>query len=384
MPVAAGASNLYFGKDTRVYIQQGSNIWEIPVLSGYSYNQTTNTSEVTLNEMADSAGNSRRGRAYFTDSFAPSEWSFDTYVRPYLVTGTPNKMRAVEEALWANFVAANTFTPATPAWASGVTIGATALDINFNSSNKTTLGVFDIYFVLGASKASPGTAAFSYLADGDTTIYKIADASINEAAITFDIEGIATISWSGMGGSVKEVTSFNASTAIVAGTNQTNNFIRNKLTQLQAVSSVSGSSKTYAITLTGGSITISNNLTYLIPEVLGRVNQPLGHITGARTVSGNFTCYLDEKTNGSIELFEDLSNATTAITNSFALDFYVGGKAAGDAPVGPGVQFKIPQAHLSLPSFDTGDVISVDVAFAALPSTIGATDEISKISYVGV
>ena len=122
----------------------------------------------------------------------------------------------------------------------------------------------------------------------------------------------------------------------------------------------------------------------MIPEVLGRVNQPLGHITGARTVSGNFTCYLDEKTNGSIELFEDLSNATTAITNSFALDFYVGGKAAGDAPVGPGVQFKIPQAHLSLPSFDTGDVISVDVAFAALPSTIGATDEISKISYVGV
>lgn len=384
MPVAAGASNLYFNKDTRVYIEQGSNIWEIPVLTGFSYNQSTNTSEVTLNEMADSTGASRRGRAMYTDSFAPAEWSFDTYARPFLVTGTPNRMRFVEEALWANFVSASAFTPATPAWSNGITFGPTATDITFAASNKTTLGIFNIYFVLGASKASPTTSAFSYLADGDTTIYKITDASINEAAITFDIDGIATISWSGMGGKLAEVTSLNASTAITAGTNLTTNFIRNRLTQLAAVSSVSGSSKTYAITLTGGNITISNNLTYLTPDTIGRVNQPLGHVTGTRSVSGSFTCYLDEKTNGSIELFEDLSLATTAITNQFALDFYVGGKAAGDAPVGPGIQFKIPQAHLSLPSFDTGDVIAVEVAFNALPSTIGAVDEISKITYVGV
>lgn len=380
MPVAAGASNLFFNRDVKVYIEQGSNIWEIPVLNGYNFSQGTNTSDVTLSEMTDASGTSRRGSKMFTDSFAPAEWSFDTYARPFLVTGTPNRMRAVEEVLWANFVAANAYTPATPAWSTGVTLGATALDIDFTGSNKILLGTYNIYFVLGAANAADA----NYEADGDTTIYKASSAVANEVSITFDIDGIATLAWSGFASTLREVASFDASAAITTGTTLTTNFIRNRLTRLSAVSSVSGSSKTYDITLTGGQITISNNITYLTPEVLGVVNQPLGHVTGTRTVSGNFTAYLDEKTNGTIELFEDLSLATTAITNKFALDFYVGGKSGTDAPVGPGIQFKMAQAHLSLPTFDTGDVIATSVEFRALPSTISGTDEISKITYVGV
>jgi hypothetical protein len=380
MPVAAGATNLFFNRDTKVYIEQGVNIWEIPVLSGYNYSQATNSSDVTLSEMADSTGVSRRGSKIFTDSFAPAEWSFDTYARPFLVTGAPNRMRAVEEVLWANFVTSNSYTAGTNSWGSNVAITPTTLDIDFAGSNKILLGTYNIYFVLGASN----TASANYAADGDTTIYKITDAVANEVGITFDLDGIATLAWSGFGGSLKEVTSFNASTAITTGTALTTNFIRNRLTQLQAVSSVSGSSKTYSITLTGGSLTLNNGITFLTPETIGRVNQPLGHVTGTRAVTGSFTAYLDEKTNGTIELFEDLSNATTAITNKFALDFYIGGKAAGDAPVGPGLQFKIPQAHLSLPTFDLGDVIATNVDFKALPSTISGTDEVSKITYVGV
>lgn len=380
MPVATGATNLFFNRDTKVYIEQGANIWEVPVLSGYSFSQTSNTSDVTLSEMSDSTGVSRRGSKVFTDSQAPASWSFDTYARPFLVTGTPNRMRAVEEVLWANFVAANSYTAATPAWASNVVLGLTSLDIDFAGSNKTLLGTYNIYFVLGASNS----ATVNYAADGDTTIYKITGAVANEVSASFAIDGISTLAWSGMGSVLREVTSFDATTAITAGTALTTNFIRNRLTQLAAVSSVSGGSKTYALTLTGGTITISNGITFLTPEVLGRVNQPIGHITGTRSVSGNFTAYLDEKTNGTIDLFEDISLAATAITNKFALDFYVGGKAAGDAPVGPGMQFKIPQAHLSLPSFDLGDVIAVSVDFRALPSTISGTDEITKVSYVGV
>ena len=377
MAVAVGASNLYFSRDTKVYLEQGANIWEIPVLNGFSFSQGTNMSDVTLAEMSDASGVSRRARRSFTDSNAPAEWSFSTYARPYLAGA---KMRAVEEALWANFVALNSYTPATPAWAAGVALGAGALDFDFSASNRVTLGTFNLYFVLGAQTS----ASANYAASGDTTIYKVTGAVINEAAITFDIDGIATIAWSGMGGTLREVTAFDASAAITTGTALTTNFIRNRLTQLAAVSSVSGSSKTYAITLTGGSITINNGITFLTPEVMGMVNTPLGHVTGTRTVSGNFTAYMDEKTNGTIELFEDISLSTNKVTNSFALDFYVGGKAAGDAPVGPGIQFKIPNAHLSLPSFDLGDVVAVSVDFNALPSSISGTDEITKISYVGV
>ena len=63
----------------------------------------------------------------------------------------------------------------------------------------------------------------------------------------------------------------------------------------------------YAVAITAGNITISNNITFLTPEELGRVNQPIEHVTGTRTVTGNFTCYLgssDAATNKSKNLFK--------------------------------------------------------------------------------
>ena len=99
MPV--GDTNLFFNRDTKVYAVQytGSataNVWELPVLNGYSFSQSTNASQVTVNEMASATGNSRRGQASFNDSLAPAEWSFDMYARPTLDTN----VRAPEEVLW--------------------------------------------------------------------------------------------------------------------------------------------------------------------------------------------------------------------------------------------------------------------------------------------
>ena len=53
--------------------------------------------------MSDASGKVEEVRV-FNDSLSPAEWSFDSYARPTLVSGTPDKMFAVEEALWANFV----------------------------------------------------------------------------------------------------------------------------------------------------------------------------------------------------------------------------------------------------------------------------------------
>ena len=92
------AQQLYFSRDTRMFIQfrnpadntetaaklGAGVVWEVPVLDGYSFSQTTNTSEITLAEMESTAGISRRGRRMFTDSLAPAEWSFSTYIRPFI------------------------------------------------------------------------------------------------------------------------------------------------------------------------------------------------------------------------------------------------------------------------------------------------------------
>jgi hypothetical protein len=379
--MAVGDTNLFFSRDTRVFLAQGANIWEIPVLNGYSFSQSTNSSTVTLAEMSDLTGGSRRGQRVFNDSMAPAEWSFDMYVRPTLVAGSPNKMFAAEEALWANLAAANAYTAGTTSWASGVSRGATALDFDFTQSNKVLLGTFDLYFVLGASKV----AGLNYTASDATTIYKISDCVVNEATINFEIDGIAMISWSGMGKQIAELAAYDASAAIRTGLTSTNNMIRNRLTALELTTAGTAPFvPSYDMTLTGGSITISNNITFLTPETLGVVNTPLGHVTGTRSVTGNFTCYLDEKTNGSIDLVEDLLSATSIITNSFGMKFYVGGKASADNPAGPGILFDMAQCHLEIPNINNDDVIAIEVNFTALPSTISGTNEITKIRYVGV
>ena len=134
----------------------------------------------------------------------------------------------------------------------------------------------------------------------------------------------------------------------------------------------------YDVTLTGGNVTISNNITFITPEELGIVNIPTGHVTGTRSVSGSFTCYLsvnsaarDGSGNLSRDLFEDLRALTSTVTNSVALTFSIGGGS------GNRLEMAMPTCHLEIPTHSIEDVISLETNFQSLPSTIDNTDEIT-------
>jgi hypothetical protein len=378
------ADSMFFSRDSKVFVaplntagaEVAGAIWEIPVLDGFSFSQATNTSEVTLNEMSAGSNVSRRGRKMFTDSYAPAEWSFSTYARPFksadgyaaFAAADEDKHSAVEEVLWAMMAGQAQYTvpdaTTEAAWGDAITKGDADMDIVFTASNKTTLGKANIYFQLGGQSAE------------STITYKISNCCINEAGIDFDIDGIATINWSGMGTLISEQANPPTVTRKEA-IGSTGNFIRNRLTELVAVSSVSGGAITYALTLTGGSITISNNMTFLTPETLGVINQPLDHVTGTRSVSGSFTCYLSNATNGSMDLWEDLIGATGIVTNSADLTFKIGG--AGNTPR---VEFDMPACHLEVPTHSIDDIISVEMNFHALGTDIESADELA-IKYVG-
>ena len=417
----------FFSRDTKVFMKWAYDatdtaLYEIPVLDGFSFSQATNTSEVTLSEAANSSGYSKRGRAMFTDSFAPAEWAFSTYMRP-TKSGTGNaaaskehggnaKTFAVEGPLWAAMSAQN-YDKAIAAGTSGNVFASAAATyepdvFDFQNSNQVTLGVFDLFFVLGAAKDST-TGIYETGQDG-VTVYKVANCSVGSASVDFDIEGIAQVAWSGQGQTIEEAVAINTGTSsanladgstgqaaettkglINEGISATNNYIRNKLTDLvisydasetTGTKGLLGSSDTtYSVTLTGGNITIENNLTYLTPETLGSVNLPLGHVMGTRSVSGNFTCYLNDTSEGSLQLFEDLQESRGVITNAFDLSFAMGGSSST-----PKVTFDLDKCHLELPTHSIEDVISVDVNFHALPSDLSsgtatsATNEV-KISY---
>lgn len=470
------ANNLFFSRDTNVYLIVGNKKYTIPVLDGFSFSQATNTSEITLNEMSNSDNVSRRGRQVFTDSFAPAEWSFSTYARPSKNTGgsaggrAGNSHYAPEDILWAMMagdagqggattgVLTGTFSggqisgptalgdgtygdnqllavetdgggegavveigisdvgglwsasisgdayggqgydsgdklfvskeelksafglAALPSndltltiQAGNVTTGnqniegytstATYAEIEFSDSNKTQLATGDLYFELGSSNTA-------------TKTYMIKDAVVNEANLEFDIDGITTINWSGMGSLIEMQSNGvpSGGTDVTLGTDgdDTSNFIRNRLTQLTAVGGPE--SRTYSLTLTGGSVTVSNNMTFLTPESLGVVNHPIGHVTGTRSVSGSFTCYLSSGSNESHQLFQDLIEDTNGINNSFQLQFDVGGSTAF-----PRMEVSLPNSQLEVPTHSIEDVISLETNFNSLPSEISEADEVTIV-----
>jgi len=427
------AENLYFSRDTKVFIEFDSVIWEMPVLDGFSFSQATNATEITLAEMESSTGVSRRGRRAFNDALAPAEWSFSTYVRPYVSAGSGTgaaddeaSHHAVEEVLWALMAGADNYDTSDYDFDKGgtsvTTHDGTDLDIDFDSSNASTLSTFTIYFVLGAANRK---------------VYKMASCVVNEASIDFDIDGLATINWSGFGSEITDVSgstiedtvqptdgdTTNDGSAIAVGdiwldsndsyrlykltnvgsgteastsavyedTSATDNFIRNRLTVLTVVPTSQDPDSdgtdeleaSYNLTLTGGTINVNNNITYITPEELGKVNLPFGHVTGTRSVSGNFTCYLnrtdwgDSSSDESANFWEDMKSIDNVVTNSFALTFKVGGASAT-----PRLEMAMATAHLQIPEHSIEDVIALDTTFEALPSTISETDEVT-IKYVG-
>ena len=399
-------SPLFLQREAKLFVAFDTNtddsaVFEIPMLEGFSFSQSTNVNEVSLSEASSDGTTSRRGTARFTDSLAPAEFSFSTYARPFIsagdnVTGNAfksgNSMHcAVEESLWALFYGAKSYTKTTSATNAAFTSGcSTELVINHSTASSNIVATYsnvvklheaDFYISLGTS--SDNTNA-------EKALYKLEKAVLNEATLDFDIDGIATINWSGFATGIEDVSTdpetrnfINGSSAEVTATvkegiTATNNFIQNRLSTValtNSTDSLSNFEDSYTLTLTGGSITFSNNIEYVTPSTMGVVNQPLGHYTGARSVTGTLNCYLDGTAGRSKDLFEDLAESSTIdVVNFFDLTVTLGGSTA------PNLAVNVPAAHLEVPVHSVDDVISMEINFHGLPSSGSASTLVQSIS----
>ena len=156
--------------------------------------------------MESSAGVSRRGRRMFTDSLAPAEYSFSTYIRPFkslgqtalgtaadgvkgAETGSNTEVHAVEEVFWASMFGADTYTSeqytrGVNAVSGNVLIpGANSSVITIQESNRSALHSFVLYFMIDTDTSNP-------------LIYRLPEAIINEVTVDFDVDGIATLNLS--------------------------------------------------------------------------------------------------------------------------------------------------------------------------------------------
>jgi hypothetical protein len=214
---------------------------------------------------------------------------------------------------------------------------------------------------------------FGMIFSVDNIIYAVDNCALDQASIDFGLDGIATIAWSGKGTALRPIptaTLTGAAQGTFGGTglatgpakakNTDANYITNKLSTMSLISGIQGSGGTsYNIALTGGNMTIANNINYVVPANLGVVNQSIGYFTGARSITGNVTAYLRTGSNNSAQVLGDILAANASETK-FKVQIDIGGSANAIR-----VEAKMNGVALQVPTVETGDVMSTTINFTA-------------------
>lgn len=357
-------------RNTRVFVStvttgfSDTNTWELAVQDDFSYSQGNEVQEISV---AEAGATPVRGQAVFNTSLNPVEWSFSTYLRPFICGGTVNSgdHRAMELPLWHGLVAGNTTAPNWDTAAAPISSTATESTVDFTLSNAHELYQYNIYIW------------------ADNLWYLIEGAQINQAEVDFGIDAIGMITWSGNGISMSDVTGGNTPDTGVLPPSTAPDYIKNRLTTLSLVNGAT----TYNVAITGGSLTINNNITYLTPDTLSTVDAPIGSFTGTRQINGNLTCYLNSGAENSADLLKDMLAASSDTQNAHDIAISLGGATT------PKVVFDIPTAHLTIPNTEVADVFGLSIDFYALSDTgidgvnemtviyTGATTDASNVLY---
>ncbi len=321
---------------------ESAKTFEIQVLDGFAFSQNTNQETVTINE---AGATPVRGQRSFNTSLAPVDFSMSTYIRPRKDTN----VLAEESGLWGALSSSS---------GNGWTAGASFSTVAFTNSNAHQLQKFGLIVIL------------------DNVTYVIDDCVLGQATIDFGIDAIATVQWTGQGKTLRKLgTNGTAAAGTFGGgltgayteKNTTAGYIANKL----STATVASGGTTYTVPLTGGSITINNNVTYLTPANLGVVNQPATYFTGTRAISGTINAYL--KTGAATDtgaLLAAMLADTSNVQPNFDVQVAIGGSANSLK-----VELLMPTSMLTIPSVDVQQVVSTAINFTAQGSTSGAAGD---------
>lgn len=324
-----------------------ANTFEIQVQDGFSFSQATQSETITLNEAGSTPV---RGQRSFNTSLDPVEFSMTTYIRPNVDGGL---IVAEESVLWNALTSSIAIGTAGAGWTNGdidpVVIPAT---VNFDGSNKHQLQTFGLVILV------------------DSVAYLIDNCALDQAVLDFGIDAIGSIAWTGRGTKIRQLVGVTATdgalvtfgsglTGTAKGKNTAAKYIANKLTTMVVTQGIGGTGTSYTIAITGGSLTIANNITYLTPANLGVVNQPITYFAGTRAISGQVTAYLRTGTNTSASLLQDLlASADTADETKFKVAMQLGGATTANR-----IELDMPACVLKIPTVNAEQVISTQIEF---------------------
>lgn len=329
------------------------NTREIQVLDGFSFSQNTTAETVTLNEAGDTPV---RGQRSFNTALEPVDFSFSTYIRP---ADGGLTITAEESVLWNAMFATSEIGEPGAAWSESASNAVVVV----SNSQSHQLQKFGVIIVI------------------DGVSYIIDNCALDTATIDFGLDAIATTAWTGKGAILRQISGLTASTGTTVtfgvgltgtakGKNTTAPYIANKLSTLTVKAGIGGTGTVYNVALTGGSLTIANNLTYLTPANLGVVNRPFTYFTGTRAVSGTINAYLRAGASNTAGLLADmLTNSTSDVDPKFFAQIEMGGASNATR-----VELLMPATVLTIPSVTTEQVVSTTINFTAQSATAGAFD----------
>jgi hypothetical protein len=394
-----------------------ANTREIQVLEGFSFSQNTTSETVTLNEAGAAPV---RGQRSFNTALDPADFSFTTYMRPQ--DGGTN-ITAEECVLW------NAMFSATEVGTVGSVVNAGSFVVGQNytivSADNGAGGATTSFTSIGASANTVGTRftatgagtgtgtarvttqawvdgpvtanlivansdkhqllAFGMIIVVDETTFVIDNCVLNTATIDFGLDAIASVQWAGQGGVLRQITSPTIGSGTFSGSVSGNflqkvtsaPYIANKLSVVTLDEGIGAGGTAYTVPITGGSLTISNNVTYLTPANLATVNKPVTYFTSTRAISGSLNAYLRTGTGFTADLMQTmLTNSATAVSPAFFMNISIGGTGTTK------VDFTMPAVVLTIPTVNAEQVVSTTINFTAQGSAssnfdIGAANELA-------
>ena len=374
-------STLNLSRNTRLWVStvtsghDNSNTFEIPIQDGYTLDQNVSSEDIAPEEAGPTPV---RGSKRFNTSYDPVDWAFSTYLNPYILGGSD--VMAVDAIMWHALATPDSLSLDFDGDGSGnpgdtdVHYSNTSFNVGFTKNGAHVLTKLNLYFKI------------------DNKVYHVKEAQVNEASIPLDINDIGMTNWSGQATEIEEIAeptfmsgsglAFDASTPTTGEyvpVPANKKYLLSKLTTISMQSDASGSSAYYNIALTGGSLTIGNNITYVTPNTLAEVDLPVGSFTGTFDVTGTVESYLKDGIGsadgtspqdafGSADLLKQMS-ANREVTNITNITFELGGKTNNAR-----LEINIPNGHISVPSMSVESIVSQSFEIKGIPSSAALDD----------
>lgn len=324
---------VFYKRNTNIFISKASNASANATntvqlrVKDFSYNQSSRITGVGRNTLDPTQ---QRTPVPHIAAVTPVTFTLVTYVLPLVDTNVTSP----EEYLWVSLMGEDTLSS-----------NPTSSTIDFANGNVAELQNLTIWF--DQSTQPEGN-------------YRLDNCVVDSAEVTFDINGIAEVKWSGRALSITE----DNTPPVATDRTTVQNYIKNRPSTI----SMNMDSVDYTLALTGGSIKFDNKNTYYGRNKLGETTLAVGHYTGNREVTGALDFYMRSGTNETVDLFNNIRtnviNDDYETTHEALITINIGGVTNT-----PRIGFTLPQALLEIPRQNFGELYRISVPFRAKEQT---------------